>query len=238
MLDLSQNAADWLFGASNVLLVLGAGAVLCGTIGVIWTGGIRELYSNERISKNEAETASATADAARANEGAEQARATAESLHLEIAKANERAAEAQLALEKYKAPRSLTSEQLKAIAAVAAAHRGIAIDLFLAGDALDMPALAQSLSNVLIKAGGWAPMTWTWIGVTPFTGSFILIKEHAKDDNVAAAKALSMALNGTQLASPLQIWPDPWGNFGGMLNGAVYSADRSEIRLIIGAKPN
>jgi hypothetical protein len=74
--------------------------------------------------------------------------------------------------------------------------------------------------------------------LAPFKGSFILVKDHASANNVAAARALSDALAGTDIASPVQAWPGSWETFGGMLNGAPFSAARSEIRLIFGGKPN
>jgi len=48
--NLSQAAADAIFGYANVAMMIGAAIVLIGTIGAIWSGGIRERYANERIS--------------------------------------------------------------------------------------------------------------------------------------------------------------------------------------------
>jgi hypothetical protein len=104
MIDLSLPAANLVFGAANVLLIIGAVFVLAGTIGVIWTGGIRERYANERISNNEVQTALAKENAAKANEQA--------------AKANENAARVTLEAEKIKAQiawRALTQHQADAI---------------------------------------------------------------------------------------------------------------------------
>jgi len=72
-LNLSAEAADRAFGAANLLLILGAVLVLVGTIGVVWAGGIRERYADERISKNETDTAHANERAAEANDRAAQA---------------------------------------------------------------------------------------------------------------------------------------------------------------------
>jgi len=156
----------------------------------------------------------------------------------EAARANESAAQANLALEKFKAPRSITPAQLMVIGNAATAHNGTAIDIFLAGDASDMPGLAQILSAELQRSANWKPMIWTWSGIPPFKGSFILIKDHASANNTAAARALSEALIGTDIASPVQVWPGTWETFSGMLNGTPFSAARSEIRLVIGGKPN
>src|SRR5471032_2191246 len=87
MMNLSQQVANTIFNVANIALITGAALVLAGTITAIWTSGIRERYADERISNNEAKTATANAqaelakaDAARANESA--------------AVANERAAQA------------------------------------------------------------------------------------------------------------------------------------------------
>ena len=56
---LSQSLADLIYSISGVLIVVGAITGLLGTVGNFWSGGIREIYSNERIAANEAETARA-----------------------------------------------------------------------------------------------------------------------------------------------------------------------------------
>jgi hypothetical protein len=95
MLTVTESLASSLFNWSQVILAVGAAAVLLGTIGAFAMGFAKEQFANERIAVNEAETASAV-------EGA--------------SKANARALEAKLALEKYKAPRFLTDEQKAVIA--------------------------------------------------------------------------------------------------------------------------
>jgi hypothetical protein len=60
--NVSSPVADLLFNLSNILLVIGAAAVLIGTIGSIKIGAIREQFSNERIAANEAATARAIAE--------------------------------------------------------------------------------------------------------------------------------------------------------------------------------
>lgn len=92
MFDIPENAANAIFYFSNILLVIGAVFALVGTIGVIWAGGLREKFSDIKISKN-------MADTAKANEGA--------------ALANKRANEASLKLEAFKqhlAPRQINRD--------------------------------------------------------------------------------------------------------------------------------
>lgn len=89
MFNISQSTANGIFGLSNVILSIGALLVLLGTIGAIWSGGIRERFADDRISSNEAKTLQATLDAAKADAKA--------------AKANERTALAELELNKRRA---------------------------------------------------------------------------------------------------------------------------------------
>jgi hypothetical protein len=108
MWDISSSLADFLFDLSNVVLVLGAAAVLIGTIGSIKMAGIKERFSNERIAANEAETAKAVAES--------------DSAKAEVAKA-------QLALEKYKGPRNITAEDLRKMEGGLSRYRATPYDL-------------------------------------------------------------------------------------------------------------
>jgi hypothetical protein len=89
MWNVSPSAADFLFDLSNVVLIIGAAAVLFGTIGSIKMGAAKEYFSNIRISDNERETA-------KANERAEKLANETEQLRAE-----------NLALEKAVSPRKL-----------------------------------------------------------------------------------------------------------------------------------
>ena len=66
MFSISAQAADAIYTWSNVLLVFGATLALIGTAGVFWSGGVREKFADERISANEADTARAKAETAKA----------------------------------------------------------------------------------------------------------------------------------------------------------------------------
>lgn len=96
MFDTAESAALW-FNIFNGLLLLGAFFVFVGTWGTIKTSAVKEHFSDERISANEAEAKRSIAESEIAKEGA--------------AKANERAELARLELAKFKAPRNLTKEQ-------------------------------------------------------------------------------------------------------------------------------
>jgi hypothetical protein len=83
MFDIPLETANAIHGAANVILVVGAVLVATGTIAAIWSGGIRDRFADERISQNEADTARATAAAAKATERAALLEAEAEKARLE-----------------------------------------------------------------------------------------------------------------------------------------------------------
>lgn len=217
MLTVSEALADTLFNWANVLLAAGAAAVLIGTIGAFAMGSAKEQFANERISANEAETNRAKSDAAQANA---------------------RALEAQLALAQFRAPRTLSTEQQAAITTAALQHPGVALDIFLVGDSPDIRPIADAVARIVGESGHWQPGIWVWTGVGPITGATILVKAGATPANLAAATALLRAIDdaANPTATP-EVWPNDWTQFGGMLNGAPFSAARSEIRLLIGSKP-
>lgn len=66
MFNVSLPVADAVFTWANVILVVGAVLAFVGTAAVFWSTGIRERYANERVAANEAETAKAKAETARA----------------------------------------------------------------------------------------------------------------------------------------------------------------------------
>ncbi|MFH2210661.1 MAG: hypothetical protein ABIJ01_03385 [Pseudomonadota bacterium] len=136
--DLSQSLADTLFGWSNAALTVGAFLVLVGTIGVFWTGGIRERYADERISKNEAETAAAKATAAVANEHAASANERTEVLrqsNLEVQRQLEKERIDRLRLEASIAPRRLSDNQRSSLlSALLAAPQPLTVEFTLIGD--------------------------------------------------------------------------------------------------------
>lgn len=85
MFNISQDTADSIYTYSNIALIIGAIITVIATIGVFYSGGIRERYSNERIASNERLTAAAQAEAAIANENAAKASESAAQSNLKAA---------------------------------------------------------------------------------------------------------------------------------------------------------
>jgi ABC-type oligopeptide transport system ATPase subunit len=70
MYNISQNVANSIYAYSYIALVIGAIITLAATIGIMYSGPIRERYTSERIADNERQTTMAKTEAARANENA------------------------------------------------------------------------------------------------------------------------------------------------------------------------
>jgi glycine/D-amino acid oxidase-like deaminating enzyme len=66
MSSISLNVANSFFNIANVVAIVGAAFVLLGAAGIWWFGGIRERYADERRIENEAKTAIAVAESAKA----------------------------------------------------------------------------------------------------------------------------------------------------------------------------
>jgi hypothetical protein len=85
MFDISEGAANGIYSVSNALLIIGAALALVGTLGAIWSGGVRERFFDTKISKNQSDTAKANVEAARANERANEASLKLEELRRQTA---------------------------------------------------------------------------------------------------------------------------------------------------------
>jgi len=136
--NISLPTANIIYTLSNLVLGLGALFVLLGTIGAIFSGGIRERFADERISKNEADTATANARAA---------------------EAEQRASEANLELARMKAPRTLRPEQQQRVIAILKPFAGTQFDIGLVeGDA--EAAEFMTLCEAVLQAAGWKQTDW------------------------------------------------------------------------------
>jgi hypothetical protein len=115
MFDSSEAANLW-FDIFNGVLFTGALLVAVGTWGTIRTANLKEKYSDERISANEAETRRAVSESDKANAALGIAQADIAKAHAQIAEANAREKDAELKLEyvrKQLQPRFLDEEASK-----------------------------------------------------------------------------------------------------------------------------
>ncbi|CAE6830354.1 hypothetical protein R69776_06580 [Paraburkholderia nemoris] len=115
MFDITLLKANFIFNLANIALIVGAVLVAIGTITAIWAGGIRDRFADERTQANEARTAIAREEAARANENTEKLKES--NLILQAAADRERAE--RLKLEARIAPRRLSTDATATMSAKA-----------------------------------------------------------------------------------------------------------------------
>lgn len=178
--SLSQTAADAVFGYANVALIVGAALVFLGTIGVIWSSGIRERYANERVSRNEAETAIAKADAAKAQENAATANERTEILreeNLATQRELERERIERLRLEANIAPRRLSKEQRSTLVSeLRSGPQPITIEFTRLGD-LEASMYADAILAALGSADVKSSINNVGVQAPPKYGVQILLKK-------------------------------------------------------------
>jgi hypothetical protein len=197
MWSVSSPAADLLFSLFNLILIVGAAAVLLGTIGSIKMNAVREMFSNERISANEAATAIATA---------------------ESDKAKAEAANARLELAKFKAPRVLSLTQLAGITTAMGRFPRTQFDVAIGpmGDP-EPEVFGRVLATALINAG-WIQMDWNTsdvqmrltrpggaaVGYASVTNVIVDIHPSQSARLWPAAQALAVALNADGIDAEAQ----------------------------------
>jgi hypothetical protein len=152
MWNVSEPIADLLFNISSATLIVGGLLVFVGTIGSITMSAAKEYFTNERIAANEAATERAKADAEIAREGAIAAHA--------------KALEAELALEKYKAPRTLSPSQIENLISKMKEFQGQTFQITTFWEMREPLDLSNNLYRILLASG--------WEYVKPETGSFLL----------------------------------------------------------------
>lgn len=181
MPTISSPLANFLFDLANVVLSVGAAAVLLGTLGVVWMGSVKERYSDERIAANEAKTATANAAAEQAREGASQAEERAGEANKEAARANERAGqlekeaaeareraatmearvgELNLELARITTPRRLDEAMTASIVATCASFPGVSFELASTDGDPEARAFMVDVGNALLQSG-WHLESWT-----------------------------------------------------------------------------
>jgi hypothetical protein len=229
---MSSEAANFWFNVANVVLLIGAGLVLLGTYGVFQFGNIKERFSDERISANEAKTASANADAEIAKKETAGLELRAADAEKETAGLKLRAADAELQLAKLKAPRTLTSEQQKHVAAAVHAFSGQKYCALLPTAGTDTESLWISLAAAL-RSAGWLrvdppglmvgnPPAGVAINAPP--GVYIGVAPSRRGEIDPAAQALAKALNSAGIIAQAGLDTEA-------------DKDAATIRIVIGLKP-
>ncbi len=216
-------SANWWFDVSWYgLLIAGCITTFAAAATVIflfiqyWSSGVRERHAEWRTSALELQTAQANS---RASE------------------ANQKAKEAELALERFKAPRTIIEAQAFNFVKEASKYSGARADVWIIGDNPEPIGIGQIIL-VLLEKAGWTTAYWNWTGAGALTGVGIAVKNGSDADVDKTATFLVNALNSFGIASFRLNWGIDWDKFPGMLNGPPFSGDKAApIRIVIGTKP-
>jgi hypothetical protein len=123
-----------------------------------------------------------------------------------------------------------------AIVASLKKYAGTKAAVYVLDEASDAPAVGAAISGYLGDAG-WAPLTWTWTGVSGILGVVVLIKDGNDPVTDEAASAVFDALRSAGFNAAKGHWPADWRRFRGTLNGPqTPGPTEAPIRIVVGSK--
>ena len=115
-------------------------------------------------------------------------------------------------------------------------YAGTKAAVYVLDEASDAPAVGAAISGYLGDAG-WAPLTWTWTGVSGILGVAVLIKDGNDAETDDAASAVLDALRSAGFNAAKGNWPADWRRFRGTLNGPqTPGPTEAPIRIVVGSK--
>ncbi|SEP51569.1 hypothetical protein SAMN02990966_08035 [Rhodospirillales bacterium URHD0017] len=115
-------------------------------------------------------------------------------------------------------------------------YAGTKAAVYVLAEASDAPAVGATISGYLGDAG-WAPLTWTWTGVSGILGVTVLIKDGNDPVMDEAASAVLDALRSAGFNAAKGNWPADWRSFRGALSGPQTAGPtEAPIRIVVGSK--
>ncbi len=210
----SQHVAEWIFDIANVVLIVSLVAGAISTMAIVWTANRKEHYLKR--------------DLAEANLRAAQAIERAEAERLARVKIEERLA-----------PRSISSEQSKAIQEALQRHSNVSVDVMQYGETPEVHSFAHQLF-VPLEQAGWKPRVWVVPGGGDLRGAMVAIADNGTEHEERAAAALLAALNAANVELHDQSLERfrRGGDWPSFVLGPPYDASKhAPIRLYLGAKP-
>jgi hypothetical protein len=214
----SEAIASLTFNVANIALIVSLVTGVIATCVVVWMGNVKEEYLRRSL-------ADTTHEAALAIERA--------------AKATDDAAKAQLALEQYKAPRTISDAHATQMQQAAEPFAGTHVEIFLTNEATEVLNLSARITEILEKAH-WHQLTWIVMSGAGATGTVVITRNGAQNIE-GPAQALVLALNSADVSSSrndgLPAWQANWNAAPGILNGPLWANQgHADIRLVIGTK--
>lgn len=229
----SLETASRLYDLANIGLIIGLVIGVVSTIVVAWMGTVKEGYLDRALADSHERTAILEKQAGEAKLAIAEAQTQLAESSVRAANAEQKAAEAKLALEKYKAPRVLTTDGQARVTSKMKAYSDMAFD-FASTTSKESLNLLEQIESALISAK-WTQLEWTGgsisrNGKTPIghaieTGVTVQVEIAQKEHLLDVAKALSSALNNEGIAAEAQLMPVP------------KTANHNAIHIVVGDKP-
>jgi hypothetical protein len=116
-------------------------------------------------------------------------------------------------------------------------YAGTKAAIYVLDEVPDGPAVGSAILGPLTEAG-WAPLTWTWTGVSGIMGVVVLVKDGIDSATDEAASTLVDTLRLAGFNAVKGNWPADWRRFRGTLNGPqIPNPTDAPIRIVVGSKP-
>ena len=224
---LSFGTASWLYGLANIGLIIGLIIGVISTALVVWTGKIKEEYLSKELANSKERTAALEKLSGEAK--------------IAIAAANERAgeaeqkaAEAKLALQKFKEPRRLSSEQHAVLVKKLKQFAGTEYDLA----AKDSEPLDFALDiERALRDAGWTIRSWTDGGIfTNLPGRDFVVGHVVLDGVDVQMRDPSLSSVRDAFVNALEISGFE-GVRGSAANASPEDPNRGVLHIMIGTKP-
>lgn len=246
-LDIPLATANKFYSWGWKASLIGAAITLIGVILLMWGTRVRDHDFEANISQLNTDAAKANERAAQLENDAAKAREKTAGLEVKAAKtkedvaqaqeraakAEQKAAEAQLALEKFKAPRILTTAGQERITSKMASFHGMSFDV--ATTTAKEPLNLAEQIEIALKLAKWTQLEWTggpisrngkpMVGHAIETGVTIQVEIVQKEQLLGVAKALAAALRDEGIAAEAQLMPIP------------RTDNHSAIHIVVGDKP-
>ena len=158
----------------------------------------------------------------------------------QAAQAHAKAAEAELALEQFKAPRTISDADAERMRENLRKFAGENLEIFMFGETTEITSLRTRVAGILQDAG-WHVQSWAVVSGGSATGTIVVVKPNAAIKVFEAADALVRELRESKVPSdgqlPPKVWQDNWDAAPSVTTGPAWTAEgHPPLRLLIGSK--
>jgi hypothetical protein len=170
----SLPVANHIADVANIFFIGSLVVGVAATVLIVWMSGVKEAYWEKDRTESAERVASLTAQG--------------DQLRKDTAEANERAVQAALALEKFKAPRTIVPEQGARIIAAVKGFAGTSFDMAVIQGDPEATYFLRQLANILGTA------SWTWVEFNHPSGPFMTVAKFPDTPNFGYLARLGISI--------------------------------------------